>query len=99
MKPTQIKVFQNRQLQVRWEDNSVSGISFDTLRRSCPCATCEEEREQHGAAFHPLYLMDQISLDSVSPVGNYAITLKWKDGHSTGIYEYPFLISLTEKWL
>lgn len=99
MKPTQIKISQNRQLEIKWEDNSVSGISFQTLRKFCPCATCDEEREQRNDSYVPLFMLDQVTLTSLVPVGNYGITIKWKDGHGTGIYEFPYLINLTEKWL
>ena len=86
-------------MEIKWEDNSVSGISFQTLRENCPCATCDEERENKSETYIPLLLLDQVSLESIHPVGSYGITLKWKDGHSTGIYEFPYLINLTEKWL
>ena len=99
MKPLQIKNSQNQLLEVKWEDNSVSGISFQTLRKYCPCATCDEEREKSGESFIPLFMLDQVTIDSIVPVGNYGITIKWKDGHGTGIYEFPYLINLTENWL
>lgn len=99
MKPLQIKNSQNQLLEVKWEDNSVSGISFQTLRKFCPCATCDEEREKSGESYIPLFMLDQVTIDSIVPVGNYGITIKWKDGHGTGIYEFPYLINLTENWL
>ena len=99
MKPLQIKNSQNQLLEVKWEDNSVSGISFQTLRKYCPCASCDEEREKSGESFIPLFMLDQVTIDSIVPVGNYGITIKWKDGHGTGIYEFPYLINLTENWL
>lgn len=99
MKPIQIKNSQNQLLEVKWEDNSVSGISFQTLRKFCPCATCDEEREKSGESYIPLFMLDQVTIDSIVPVGNYGITIKWKDGHGTGIYEFPYLINLTENWL
>lgn len=99
MKPLQIKISQSQQLEIRWEDNSVSEISFQTLRKFCPCATCDTERELHSDSYIPLFMLDQVTLTSLVPVGNYGITINWKDGHSTGIYEFPYLINLTEKWL
>ena len=99
MKPIKIKTSQNKNLEITWEDNSVSQISFQTLRKFCPCATCDEEREKQGESYFPLFMLEQVSLGSIVPVGSYGITLKWKDGHSTGIYEFPYLINLTEKWV
>jgi DUF971 family protein len=34
------------------------------------------------------------SLDRIEKVGNYAIQLFWKDGHSHGIYSWDFLRKL-----
>jgi DUF971 family protein len=27
----------------------------------------------------------------IQPVGNYAISIRWSDGHSTGIYRFDYL--------
>jgi DUF971 family protein len=29
--------------------------------------------------------------DSVSPVGRYAISFRWNDGHQSGIYSWDYL--------
>jgi len=38
-----------------------------------------------------------LNITKLSEVGNYAVSVSWKDGHNTGIYEYPYLISLANK--
>ena len=30
-------------------------------------------------------------IDKLTPVGRYALTFVWNDGHNTGIYSYDFL--------
>jgi len=37
---------------------------------------------------------DKNILDSIKPVGNYAINLSWQDGHHTGIYSWELLRNL-----
>lgn len=33
---------------------------------------------------------------AIASVGNYAITINWNDGHSTGIYSFDYLRALGE---
>jgi ATP-binding protein involved in chromosome partitioning len=33
----------------------------------------------------------------ITSVGNYAITINWNDGHSTGIYSFELLRALGER--
>jgi DUF971 family protein len=37
---------------------------------------------------------DMVTAESVQLVGNYALRLIWKDGHTAGIYEFVYLRSL-----
>ena len=34
---------------------------------------------------------------TITSVGNYAITINWSDGHSTGIYSFEYLRALGER--
>jgi len=36
----------------------------------------------------------QQELDDISTVGNYALQLKWFDGHDSGLYSYKYLRAL-----
>ncbi len=38
---------------------------------------------------------EELNLAEVWPVGNYAIGLRWGDGHATGIYTYDLLYELS----
>ena len=35
-----------------------------------------------------------LGLDTIEPVGNYAVCFRWSDGHMTGIYTFDYLRSL-----
>jgi len=100
--PAKVRVQQStgEGLEIDWKDGHRSRWGFVWLRNACPCATCHEEREAQGrkpgeakakpAGLLPMY-QAPARPDSASPVGNYAISFKWNDGHSSGIYSWDYL--------
>jgi DUF971 family protein len=91
MFPLKIKSSDKLKLTVYWNDGSHSEIGTQLLRKECPCATCLAEREGQSKKYIPIYSENEISIVQIKIVGNYAISIFWKDGHSTGIYEFPYL--------
>lgn len=89
--PSKIRLKDDGNLLIMWENNKESVIPSERLRRLCPCASCVIERERESRNYIPIYNKDQITINSLKPVGSYAIAISWKDGHSTGIYEYSYL--------
>jgi DUF971 family protein len=87
-------------LEIDWKDGHKSSWTFAWLRDACPCATCHEEREAAGrkpgvpkaqpAALLPMY-HPPARPESVAPVGRYAISFDWNDGHKSGIYSWNYL--------
>lgn len=87
-------------LEISWKDGHHSHWNFAWLRDACPCATCHEEREAQGrepgepkpkpASLLPMYQEPPRPLSS-APVGNYAISFNWNDGHTSGIYSWDYL--------
>ena len=73
--------------------------TFRELRDSCPCATCREKR---GEAPKPASLLPVLSaaetqplaIAKMEPVGNYAYSIEFSDGHNTGIYTLDLLRQL-----
>lgn len=95
--PKQIKLTETKDsISIRWNDNSNQTILLSKLRRFCPCAVCLTERENQSPTFIPIFSGNQVKINSIKLVGNYAIQIIWEDGHNTGIYEFPFLKSLSE---
>lgn len=87
-------------VQIDWKDGHFSSWTFAWLRYACPCALCNEEREQTGRAIGvtkpkqggPLVLYEaQPRPVEVTPVGKYALRFKWNDGHESGIYSWDYL--------
>jgi DUF971 family protein len=80
-------------LQIRWDDLVHTEITSRELRLGCPCAACVEEwsgRRMVDAS----QIADDIGVVAIEPVGNYAVTVTFTDGHSTGIYSWKTLRSL-----
>jgi len=91
MKPKQIKVQNSSILFIRWEDGNESNIPLAKLRDLCPCAICLTEKLKESESYIPFYSDTQTKIEDLTIVGNYALQIKWVDGHNTGIYEYAYL--------
>jgi len=97
IQPVKVKLSADKFLLIEWNDNSQSSYKLTILRRFCPCAVCLADREKQGKNYIPIFGKDQVTVESIKPVGNYALGIKWKDGHDTGIYEYQYLHKLAGK--
>lgn len=91
MYPKKIKIADGVNLIILWDDGIEESISLRELRKRCPCASCLSEKEKQGKYYIPLFAENQVKINSINQVGNYAIQIKWQDGHDTGIYEFKFL--------
>lgn len=94
MKPLKVKVESGKELLINWNNNEETKITLNRLRRFCPCATCLAEKEKQSKTYIPILTGDTVKISNIQVIGNYAIGITWKDGHNTGIYEFPFLINL-----
>ena len=88
---------ERRVVEITWLDGHRSTYDFEYLRWHCPCAFCAGEGGQPGAlaSAHTL-TPEQTALVDMGPVGNYAMSLTWQDGHSTGIYTFESLRRLCQ---
>jgi len=83
--------------EIAWDD--VEGrIALSQMRKFCPCALCDDLRAQQKqiSGLHMIADVEMPSavLTNVIAVGNYAVQLRWEDGHDTGIYTYAYLREL-----
>ena len=76
-------------MEIAWSDGHLSRYPWAYLRGWCPCAGCQG----HGTTrrFVPV---KNARLARVFAVGRYALSLRWEDGHETGIYSYAYLREL-----
>ena len=96
MYPVLIKVDNKKDLYLKWNDGTDSRISLEKLRKKCPCATCITQREKQSLNYISILNENQKKIENVKQVGSYAISVTWKDGHNTGIYEYTYLKQLAQ---
>ena len=86
------------ELAIKWDDGVESFITFEQLRRQCPCAGCMGEKDIMGNVYkNPQAALSPRSfvLTRLEPVGGYAVKPIWADGHATGIYSYDYLRRLS----
>jgi len=85
-------------LTIQWADGVTSHLPFRLLRKQCPCATCNEERQKPPNPFKLLTDKDLAAADpspkQMVPRGHYAYQIVWNDGHDTGIYTLDYLRQL-----
>ena len=89
-------------LVVEWADGLRRRLPFALLRKSCPCASCNEERAKPPDPFKVLSQQEVGAIGNLQIVamprrGLYAYQIAWNDGHDTGIFTLKFLRELCEK--
>lgn len=100
--PTNLQIVEPDQLEIQWSDGEVRRYRFSELRDSCPCATCREQRRaEDQQPADPLQLnvlspseAQPLRIESMAPVGNYAYSIKFTDGHDSGIFTLELLRDL-----
>jgi DUF971 family protein len=101
MRPIQVKQTAN-ELRITWDDQHISVLPIKLLRDECPCAGCKGE-VLFGKVYKPapitIFQEGMYELSGITAVGQYAIQLKWKDGHDTGIYSWEYLQALEKESL
>ncbi len=100
--PTGLKLIDPQHLQIDWSDGQVRTYPLRELRENCPCASCRERRGgSEPAPQNPLQLnilspaeARPLGVVSMRPVGNYAYTIVFSDGHDSGIFTFELLCEL-----
>ncbi len=87
--PTEIKLHQmSRLLEVSFADGKTFRLPCEFLRVFSPSA----EVRGHGPGQETLQFgKKDVAIQSIEPVGNYAVQLTFSDGHNTGLYSWDIL--------
>lgn len=98
MRPLDLQLI-GTELAIKWDDGVESYIPLESLRRHCPCAGCQGERDVmgklHKGPESPLSAAS-FQLRKLTNVGTYAIQPVWADGHATGLYSFDYLRRLAD---
>lgn len=91
--PKKIKLSAPGGVAITWSDDHLSTYPYEFLRKRCPCATCRESAPTIVSADEPFPMLgkEPIRPLGAKPVGHYAISIRWNDGHDSGIYTYESL--------
>jgi DUF971 family protein len=93
--PTDITLHQKSKiLEVVYPDGATFNLPLEYLRVYSPSA----EVRGHGGPMELVTGKRDIGVQSIEPVGNYAIQLHFTDGHNTGIYSWETLRELGEDY-
>jgi DUF971 family protein len=94
-RPTEITLHkQSRVLDVAFDDGTRFELPCEYLRVFSPSA----EVRGHGPGQEVLQAgKKNVAIDSIEPVGVYAVRLAFSDGHDTGIYSWEYLHELGVK--
>jgi len=85
-----IASFPNGEIGVVWSDGHESYYPAHYLRCACPCASCVDELTGRKTLRDESVPRD-VRAVRITPVGRYAVTVRWSDGHDTGIYSFETL--------
>jgi len=93
--PTEIKLHQaSRVLEIAFANGRHFRLPYEFLRVHSPSA----EVRGHGPGQETLQTGKRgVTIDSVEPVGHYALRPTFSDGHATGIYSWDYLYELGER--
>ena len=91
-RPTNINLHQkSRVLEISFDTGDTYQLPCEYLRVYSPSA----EVRGHGPGQEVLQVgKENVNIEKIEPVGNYAIQLYFDDGHSTGIYSWETLHTL-----
>jgi DUF971 family protein len=90
--PLEIKLHQtSKLLEIKFNNLTECMLSCEFLRVYSPSA----EVRGHGPGQETLQIhKENVGIENIEPIGQYAIKLTFSDGHNTGIYSWDYLYEL-----
>jgi DUF971 family protein len=90
--PTELNLHrQSRVLEIAYEDGTRFKLPCEYLRVYSPSA----EVQGHSPDERVLQVgKEDVGIDRIEPVGNYAVCLHFDDEHNTGLYSWDYLYRL-----
>ena len=92
--PQEIKLHQqSRTLELLFNDGKKFNLPYTYLRVFSPASEVNV-LDNHGRV---LTGKENVAIEQVTPVGNYALQIHFSDGHDAGVYSWKTLYELGEK--
>jgi DUF971 family protein len=100
--PTKLELADPSRLRITWSDGQVREYALRELRDLCPCATCREKRNAPPPPVTQLPIISEaqiqpLRITGMKPVGNYAYSIDFSDGHNTGTYTLESLRAMGQE--
>lgn len=97
--PTKMERLGPDALRIAWSDGATQDFTARGLREACPCASCREKRMAPPPAVGVLTILKPeetrpLTIQAMTPVGNYAYSIQFSDGHDLGIFTLTHLREL-----
>jgi DUF971 family protein len=95
--PTAIRRAADRAIEIDWSDGRTTRYTAKLLRDACPCATCREKRTAPPPGGLQVLRPEELvplAVAGMRPMGQYAYSIAFSDGHDTGIYTLEYLREL-----
>lgn len=93
LEPTQIIEETDREISIKWSDDTETKYSAAHLRRNCPCASCINEWTGEKI-LDDSRIPNDLTFNHISIVGRYALNFHFSDGHDTGIFSFKYLTEM-----
>jgi ATP-binding protein involved in chromosome partitioning len=74
-------------ITLKWPDGHETRYRARDLRLACRCAHCVEETSGQPL-LDPAKVPENVRARSIQLVGQYAVSIEWSDGHTSGIYNF-----------
>ena len=85
--PEEIVGLLRSRITFKWPDGHQTSYAARDLRLACRCAMCIEETSGKPL-LDPATVAPRVQAKAIELVGQYAISIEWSDGHTTGIYNF-----------
>ena len=90
--PSNLTLSKDKKLLTVTFENTDYSLTSEYLRVYSPSA----EVQGHGPGQETLQLnKNNVKIEKLNPMGNYAVAIHFDDGHSTGIYSWSYLHHLS----
>ena len=88
--PTVIRRSDPTKVEIEWSDGHRTVYAATELRGLCPCAQCVNE-VSGVRMIDPGSVPPDLTQSDLAMVGNYAVAMRFSDGHHTGIFTFRYL--------